>query len=53
MQPINEISVLIKNKKVNEQILFKKDSKSLFNMAQYNQLIAFLKLTTNSNKKFQ
>ena len=51
MQPINEISVLIKNKKVNEQILFKKDSKSLFNMAQYNHLIAFFKSQTNFNKR--
>ena len=49
-QPINEIKVLIQNKKINEEILFSKDSKVLFNMIKYNKLISLIKSNISKNK---
>tara|TARA_B100001029_G_scaffold179387_1_gene188703 strand:- start:89 stop:1186 length:1098 start_codon:yes stop_codon:yes gene_type:complete len=48
--PINEIKVLIENKKVKEKILFKKDSKILFNMIKYDDLSSYIKSKVNKNK---
>ena len=47
---ISEIKVLIKNKKINEKILFQQNSTPLFNMIKYEKLISFFKSKANLNK---
>ena len=49
-KPINEIKILIKNKKINEQILFNKDSRSLFHMVKYEKLFLHIKSKVTSSK---
>ena len=41
--PIEEIKVLIKNEKINEKIIFNKNSKPHFHMIKYDKLITYLK----------
>ena len=47
---ISEIKVLIKNNKINEKILFKKNSMPLFNMIKYEKLISLFRSKANSSK---
>ena len=48
--PIEEIKVLIKNEKINEKIIFNKNSKPHFHMIKYDKLITYLKSKAKSNK---
>ncbi len=48
--PIEEIKVLIKNEKINEKIVFSKNSKPYFHMIKYDKLITYLKSKVKSNK---
>ena len=47
---INEISVLVQNRKIKEEILFNKNSTVLFNMIQYEKLISYIKSKIINNK---
>jgi len=47
--PISEIKVLIKNKKVNEEILFNQNLATLFNMIKYDDLISYIRSKTRKN----
>ena len=47
---ISEINVLVRNKKINEKILFKKNSMPLFSMIKYEKLISFFRSKANSSK---
>ncbi len=49
-EPINEIKILIQNKKINEEVLFKKNSSVLFNMIKYDKLISFIRSKIKRNK---
>ena len=51
INPINEIKVLIDNKMTKDKILFKKNLSPLFHMVKYKNLISYIKLKINSNKK--
>ena len=48
---INEIKVLIDNKKTKDRILFKKKLTPLFHMVKYESLMSFVKAKIRSNKK--
>ena len=48
--PIEKIKVLIKNDKINEKIIFNKNSKPHFHMIKYDKLITYLKSKVKSNK---
>ena len=48
--PINEIKVSIENKKNNDEILFNNNSNVLFNMIEYDKLIAYLETKSKKNK---
>ena len=47
--PINEIKILVQNNKINKEILFNKNSMTLFNMIKYNDLISYIKSKTGKN----
>ena len=47
---INEIKILIKNDKINEEILFNKNSNPLFHIIKYNKLISLIKSKVILNK---
>ena len=49
-KPINEIKILIKNKKINKEISFNQNSKILFNMVKYDNLVSYIKLKISNNK---
>ena len=41
--PIYEIKVLIKNNKINKEILFDKNKNTLFSIIKYNKLVSYIK----------
>ena len=47
---INKIQVLIKNKKINKEILFNKDIKTLFSMVKYDKLYSIIESKSTRNK---
>ena len=47
---INKIQVLIKNKKINKEILFNKDIKTLFSMVKYDKLYSIIESKSARNK---
>ncbi len=48
--PIKDIKVLIQNGKINNEIDFNKNSKTLFNMVKYQELISYIKSKTLRNR---
>ncbi len=50
INPINEIKVSIKNNKINEEIIFKKNTSTLFNMIKYDKLNSLIISKVTSNK---
>ena len=47
---IEEIKVFIKNEKINEKVVFSKNSKPYFHMIKYDKLITYLKSKVKTNK---
>ncbi len=48
--PINRIEVLIKNKKINEKVLFNDGDNNLFNMVKYEDIFMFIKSKLHKKK---
>lgn len=48
--PINKIKVFIKNKKIDEEILFNQNTKTLFNMIKYKDMLSIVKTLVYKNK---
>ena len=46
---INEIKVLIKNGKINKEIIFNENSKPLFNIIKYDELVSYVKSKVSKN----
>ena len=40
---VNEIKVFIKNGKINKEIIFNENSKPLFNIIKYDELVSYVK----------
>ena len=49
-KPIDQIKVLIKNKKIDEKITFNKNTSTLFYMVKYDRLISAIKSKVKKNK---
>ncbi len=50
INPINEIKIFIKNKRINNEILLNKKSKTLFGVTKYEELFSYIRSRSISKK---